>query len=60
MIKMEEVDNIRKVQDAYSKELDKNLSRRQIVKKISKKLKLDRELVYTYLDINLQILLDTT
>lgn len=54
------VTNTKEVQTLYYELVDQNLSKRQIVKKVSRQLNLGETLVREYLEINLDKLLDTT
>ena len=54
------VTNTKEVQTLYYELVDQNLSKRQIIKKISKELNIGENLVREYLEINLDKLLDTT
>lgn len=60
MINMKDVDNIRKAQEMSVSLANSILSKRQIVKKISRELKIDTETIRTYLEIDLIKLLDTS
>ena len=57
---IEIVTNTKEVQTLYYELVDQNLSKRQIIKKISKELNLGENLVREYLEIDLDKLLDTT
>jgi len=57
---IEIVTNTKEVQTLYYELVDQNLSKRQIIKKVSKELNLGENLVREYLEIDLDKLLDTT